>query len=179
LPAATPQAGLGELPDRALPSASQETPAPGRSEAPPPGREPRRNKVWIRAAVVLAVILAGLGWLLVSILTPTRIADVKAECGQHEKPVTLSVQVVKTVSVPFTDIGAYKVSDGLDDLWVVSMQPAPSEGAAVRVSGLAYDVDEIAWDCESTGLSPRWCKVLSTAIRFIAGSCVLVEEEWE
>lgn len=130
------------------------------------------------AVLIIGLLLAvAAGWWLWDTMSTSRIAEVKAVCGQRDVDVTVAARVSKTINVPLTDISVYKISDRSDSMWVFSTRSSPPEGARLRVRGSPYDAKSIDRDCTAADLDPTICKGLSTAIRLVAGSCILMEDE--
>jgi membrane protein implicated in regulation of membrane protease activity len=88
-----------------------------------------------------AVLAAGLGLLATGCTTMT-VNRLLAEPNRYNnRDVTLSGDVLKSVSV--LGHGAYQLDDGTGKLWIVSSHGVPRQGARVKVTGRVRDVVDL------------------------------------
>lgn len=66
----------------------------------------------------------------------TKVGDIKSELDKFkDQQVTLSGEVVETLSIPFVHKGAYQLDDGTGRIWVIPSGKVPSRGDKVKVTG--------------------------------------------
>lgn len=129
-------------------------------------------KLPVVLAAVLVILL--LGWWVYSLASISSIGVIKNDCLEMAfDEVKISGSVISSVSVPLTDISAYKVSDSDDKIWVLSSMTPPDDGDSVTITGIVVQAE--AWDyiCKEDD-PPDNCQIVAAAMG-IAGDCIILE----
>lgn len=95
------------------------------------------SSILIYCLAFILLLLTGCG--------ATKIGNLQDNLDKFEnQQVTLSGEVVETLSIPFIHKGAYQIDDGTGKIWVVSSDNIPARGDKVRVTGTVKVGVEIA-----------------------------------
>jgi len=132
--------------------------------------------------VLVLGVLIGLGvWWAATHLGCRSIQEVKARCDGGSTPaeaVRVQGEVASAWNVPMTSFSVYRLADKSDAIWVVSEREAPPEGAPLKIRGRPRSMRAMEESCAQGGYATADdCRALGLVARFIAGSCVLFEDE--
>ena len=87
------------------------------------------QKKILSTTIILLVILIGCA-------ARTRILDIKQTPNHfHNKTVTITGTVTKTISLPVLNVGIFQIDDGTGDIWVKPKHATALKGDRVAVRG--------------------------------------------
>jgi len=94
-----------------------------------------------------SILICGLAFILLLMAGcgATKVGDIRNELDKFkDQQVTLSGEVVETLSIPFVHKGAYQLDDGTGRIWVIPSGNIPARGDKVNVTGTIEVGVEIA-----------------------------------
>lgn len=125
------------------------------------------------AGVILGPIII---WNVYQFASATSISSIRNDCsGKAFEELKVAGSVVTSMSIPLTELSAYKLSDGKAFVWVLTDYSKPPDDADLRIKAIV--IEEEAWEYVCTHDDPpEDCELIAGAMN-VAGSCILLEIE--
>ena len=106
----------------------------------------------VLSIIVLSVIIIFV-FTAIGCSPATSIGDILAEPSQYEgKEQTIKGTVGDTAWFALVEKGAYQLSDGSGNIWVITSQPPPQKGQAISTKGKVQSAFSIAGQSYGTVL---------------------------